>query len=101
MGVLLSESNRTELSTSLLFCYSGEMALQPRNVARLVQTCVRQKSTSTVKTANQTADKYYTKLSSDAASEKKKTYSGNTSTNATTQKDSKYQREGHLLWHLL
>merc|ERR1712036_48901 len=99
MGVLLSESNRTE-STSLLFCYSGEMALQPRNVARLVQTCVRQKSTSTVKTANQTADKYYTKSSSDAASsEKKKTYSGG-KTSTTTQKDSKYQREGHLLWHL-
>ena len=77
------------------------MSLQQstRTAARVAQTCIRQKSTSTVKNANQAAEKYTTSTTSDG--KKKSAYNSDDKKNTQKDQSSKYQREGHLLWHLL
>ena len=78
------------------------MSLQQstRTAARVAQTCIRQKSTSTVKNANQAADKYTT-TSTTSDGKKKSAYNSDDKKNTQKDQSSKYQREGHLLWHLL
>merc|ERR1739847_221597 len=104
MGIILLKTSKEDRQTKLKNLCSfikrrNKMSLQPRNVARLAQACIRQKSTSTVKNANQAAEKY-TSSSGASSTEKKKSYSDTKNGQKNTGNE-KYQRQGHLLWHLL
>merc|ERR1712223_2348922 len=81
----------------------NKMSLQQstRTAARVAQTCIRQKSTSTVKNANQAAAGQYTTSTATSDGKKKSAYNSDDKKNTQKDQSSKYQREGHLLWHLL